>query len=180
MTHFFQKLFFYSLRPVAHLFKILPLCCLRCLCLWVFEVVHHHPTPALLPSSCLSHTRATWASSPPVKGKPLPTQPLSTSNPLPKFAICGRILHDPFTICLSLLLALDSARFEFKLKMRLNRRMPERPNICYIFEKLRVQGCQIWHSHVPIPFNSAPAHSTRPHNAKKALYVIISGDIHEN
>ena len=35
---------------------------------------------------------------PPVKGKPLPTQPLSTSNPLPKFAICGRILHDPFTI----------------------------------------------------------------------------------
>ena len=52
--------------------------------------------------------------------------------------------------------------------------MPERPNICYIFEKLRVQGCQIWHSHVSIPFNSAPAHSTRPHNAKKALYVIIS------
>ena len=68
----------------------------------------------------------------------------------------------PFTICLSLLLALDSARFEFKLKMRLNRRMPERPNICYIFEKLRVQGCQIWHSHVPIPLNSAP-------QCKKAL-----------
>ena len=52
--------------------------------------------------------------------------------------------------------------------------MLERPNICYIFEKLGVQGCQIWHSHVSIPFNSAPAHSTRPHNAKKALYVIIS------
>ena len=55
-----------------------------------------------------------------------------------------------------------------------------RPNICYIFEKLRVQGCQIWHSHVSIPFNSAPAHSTRPHNAKKALYVIILGEIPEN
>ena len=26
-------------------------------------------------------------------------------------------------------------------------------------------------SHVSIPFNLAPAHSTRPHNAKKALYV---------
>ena len=48
--------------------------------------------------------------------------------------------------------------------------MLERPNmyICYIFEKLGVQGCQIWHSHVSIPFNSAPAHSTRPHNAKKS------------
>ena len=33
--------------------------------------------------------------------------------------------------------------------------------------------------HVSIPFNSAPAHSTRPHNAKKALYVIISGEIPE-
>ena len=43
----------------------------------------------------------------------------------------------------TLLLALDSARFEFTLKMRLNRKMPERPNICYIFEKLGVQGCQI-------------------------------------
>ena len=47
-------------------------------------------------------------------------------------------------------------------------------------DKLRVQGCQIWHSHVSIPFKSAPAHSTRPHNAKKALYVIISGKIPEN
>ena len=45
--------------------------------------------------------------------------------------------------------------------------MLERPNICYIFEKLGIRGCQIWHSHVSIPFNSAPAHSTRPHNAKK-------------
>ena len=58
--------------------------------------------------------------------------------------------------------------------------MTKRPNICYIFEKLSVQGCQIWHSHVSIPFNSAPAHSTRPHNAKKALYVIISAEIPEN
>ena len=45
--------------------------------------------------------------------------------------------------------------------------MLEIPNICYIFGKLGVQGCQIWHSHVSIPFNSAQSHSTRPHNAKK-------------
>ena len=51
---------------------------------------------------------------------------------------------------------------------KLNRKMLERPKICYIFEKLSVQGCQIWHSHVSMPFNSAPAHSTRPHNAKKS------------
>ena len=31
-----------------------------------------------------------------------------------------------------------------------------------------------------MPFNSAAAHSTRPHNAKKALYVIISAEIPEN
>ena len=43
----------------------------------------------------------------------------------------------------TLLLTLDSARFEFTLKMRLNRNMLKRPNICYIFEKLSVQGCQI-------------------------------------
>ena len=40
------------------------------------------------------------------------------------------------------------------------KKMLERPNICYIFEKLRVHGCQIWHSHVSIPFNSAPAYSS--------------------
>ena len=40
-------------------------------------------------------------------------------------------------------LALDSARFEFTLKMRLSRIMTERPDMCYIFEKLSVQGCQI-------------------------------------
>ena len=28
--------------------------------------------------------------------------------------------------------------------------MTERPNICYIFEKLSVQGCQIWHSYVSL------------------------------
>ena len=50
----------------------------------------------------------------------------------------------------SLQLALNSARFEFTLKMRLNRIMTERPNICYIFEKLSVQGCQIWHSYVSL------------------------------
>ena len=40
-------------------------------------------------------------------------------------------LNNPVT----LQLALDSARFEFTLKMRLNRIMTEIPNICYIFEK---------------------------------------------
>ena len=38
-------------------------------------------------------------------------------------------LNNPVT----LQLALDSARFEFTLKMRLNRIMTEIPNICYIF-----------------------------------------------
>ena len=67
-----------------------------------------------------------------------------------------------------------------KIKSYLNRIMTKRPNICFIFEKLNVQGCQIWHSHVSMSFNSAAAHSTRPHNAKKALYVIISAEIPEN
>ena len=35
-------------------------------------------------------------------------------------------------------------------------------------------------THVSMPFNSAPAYSTRSHNAKKALYVIISAEIPEN
>ena len=74
----------------------------------------------------------------------------------------------------------EKIREQNTCKTDLNRIMTERPNIFYIFEKLSVQGCQIWHSHVSIPFNSAPAHSTRPHNAKKALYVIISGKIPEN
>ena len=30
------------------------------------------------------------------------------------------------------------------MEKKLNREMLERPNICYIFEKLRVQLCQIW------------------------------------
>ena len=50
------------------------------------------------------------------------------------------VIQDVFD---TLLLALDSARFEFTLKMRLNRKMLETHNICYIFEKLSVQGCQI-------------------------------------
>ena len=80
----------------------------------------------------------------------------------------------------SLLLWAEKTREQNTCKSDLNRIMTERPNICYIFEKLSVQGCQIWHSHVVIPFNSPPAHSTRPHNAKKALYVIISAEIPEN
>ena len=50
------------------------------------------------------------------------------------------VIQDVFD---TLLLALDSARFEFTLKMRLNRKMLETHNICYIFGKLSVQGCQI-------------------------------------
>ena len=44
-------------------------------------------------------------------------------------------------------------------KYMLNRNMLERPNTSYIFEKMGVQGCQIWHSHVSFghsPFNSSP------------------------
>ena len=68
----------------------------------------------------------------------------------------------------TLLLWAEKTREQNTCKSDLNRIMTERPNICYIFEKLSVQGCQIWHSHVSMPFNSAPAHSTRPHNAKKS------------
>ena len=38
-------------------------------------------------------------------------------------------------------------------KYMLNRNMLERPNTSYIFEKMGVQGCKIWHSHVSIPLN---------------------------
>ena len=88
-------------------------------------------------------------------------------------------LHNMWLLT-TLLLVLNSARFKFTLKMRLNRKMIKIPNTCYIFEKLSVQRCQIWHSYVSIPFNWAPAHSTRPNNAKEALYVIISGEISDN
>ena len=74
------------------------------------------------------------------------------------------------TSCNSLLLALVLVELQNTCKKMLNRKMLERPNICYIFEKLGVQGCQIWHSHVSIPFNSAPARSTRLHNAESSLY----------
>ena len=92
------------------------------------------------------------------------------------FKILGQILGNNS----SLLLALVLVDLQNTCKKKLNRKMLERPNICYIFGKLGVQGCQIWHSHVSIPFNLAATHSTRPHNAKKALYVIISGEILEN
>ena len=44
---------------------------------------------------------------------------------------------------LPLLLALVLVELQNTSKKKLNRKMLERPNICYIFEKLRVQGCQI-------------------------------------
>ena len=43
----------------------------------------------------------------------------------------------------TLLLALVLVELQNTSKKKLNRKMLERPNICYIFEKLRVQGCQI-------------------------------------
>ena len=83
-------------------------------------------------------------------------------------------------LSITLLLWAEKTREQNTCKSYLNRIMTKRPNICFIFEKLNVQGCQIWHSHVSMSFNSAAAHSTRPHNAKKALYVIISAKIPEN
>ena len=66
-----------------------------------------------------------------------------------------------------MLLAMDLVELQNTCKKKLNRKMLAQPNICYIFKKLGVQGYQIWHSHVSIPFNSAQ-------QCKKALYVIIS------
>ena len=45
--------------------------------------------------------------------------------------------------------------------------MLERPNICYIFEKLGVQGFQYDISMCQSYSNSAPAHSTRFHIDQK-------------
>ena len=97
-----------------------------------------------------------------------------------EFVCCMPHICFYWLVDISLLLALVLVEFQNTCKKKLNRKMLERPNICYIFGKLGVQGCQIWHSHVSIPFNLAATHSTRPHNAKKALYVIISCKIPEN
>ena len=70
-------------------------------------------------------------------------------------------------ITVALMLALVLVELQNTCKKKLNRKTLKQPKICYIFEKLRVQGCQIGHSHVSIQFNSAPAHSTHPHNVKK-------------
>ena len=57
--------------------------------------------------------------------------------------------------------------------------MLERPNICYIFEKLG--GSRM--SNMIIPCVNCQSHSTRPQTTElvptmqKALYVIISGEI---
>ena len=42
----------------------------------------------------------------------------------------------------TLLLALVLVKLQNTCKKKLNRKMLERPNVCYIFEKLRVHGCQ--------------------------------------
>ena len=60
-------------------------------------------------------------------------------------------------------------RLQNTCKKKLNRKMFERPNICYIFEKLWVQGCQIY-----MTFPMCQSHSTRPQPI-----VIISGEIPE-
>ena len=41
------------------------------------------------------------------------------------------------------LIAMDLVELQNTCK-KMNIKMLERPNICYISEKLRVQGCQIW------------------------------------
>ena len=46
-------------------------------------------------------------------------------------------------VCITLLLALVLVELQNTCKKKLNRKMRERPNICYIFGKLGVQGCQI-------------------------------------
>ena len=50
-------------------------------------------------------------------------------------------------------------------KTDLNRNEPLRPNICYIFEKLRVQGCQIWHSRVSHEFKESTMNPRFPSSA---------------
>ena len=66
------------------------------------------------------------------------------------------IILKTYVLILALLLWAEKTREQNTCKSDLNRKMLERPNLCYIFEKLRVQWCQIWHSHVSIPFNSSP------------------------
>ena len=43
----------------------------------------------------------------------------------------------------SLLLAMLKVELQIHVKKKLNRKMLEIPNICYVFGKLGVQGCQI-------------------------------------
>ena len=56
-------------------------------------------------------------------------------------------ITDPFLqvspSSITLLLALVLVDLQNTCKKKLNRKMLEKPNICYIFDKLRVQGCQI-------------------------------------
>ena len=76
--------------------------------------------------------------------------------------------------CVSLQLALDSARFEFTLKMRLNRIWPKDPTYAiflksWVFKDVKydIPMCQ-YHSTRPQPIQLVPTMQ------KKALYVIIS------
>ena len=78
---------------------------------------------------------------------------------------------------------IDKVEFQNTCKKSWTEKCLKYPTYAIFFKRslsLGVQGCQIWHSHVLIPFNSAPAPPTRPHNAKKALYAIISAEIPEN
>ena len=63
--------------------------------------------------------------------------------------------HDQYC-CTALLLAQVLVKLQNTCK-KLNRKMLKRPNICYIFEKLGVQGCQIY-----MTFPMCQSHSTRP------------------
>ena len=62
---------------------------------------------------------------------------------MPFLAYMGPFLGVRGVAQCALLLALVLVDLQNTCKKKLNRKMLERPNICYIFEKLRVQGYQI-------------------------------------
>ena len=58
--------------------------------------------------------------------------------------------------------------------------MLERPNICYVFEKLGVQGCQTWRSQLSIPFSSSPQckKSSLRHHFRRNSWKLGSQKLH--
>ena len=80
----------------------------------------------------------------------------------------------------ALLLALVLVKLRNTCKKEMNRKKLEGPNICYIFEKLVVQGWQIWHSQVSIPFNSSPQckKSSLRHHFRRNSWKLGSQKLH--